>query len=135
MHFLRHANHESQIEKQKRRGEEEAVDQIERAADSRQHIAGIFHPRAAFDDRLRKITDDRGETEDKPSTIDGSESEPRNVRHQLKKADASEQRKGKRPEESLPGFLRADVRDQRMPPDHTPGQIRAHVAELVIAMQ
>jgi hypothetical protein len=34
----RHANHESQVEKQQRRGEKETIQKIERAADSREQI-------------------------------------------------------------------------------------------------
>ena len=43
-------NDETEIKKQKRRGEEQAVDQIKRAADSRKQITRIFHAGAAFDD-------------------------------------------------------------------------------------
>ena len=59
----RHANDQPQIKKQQRRGEEQAVDQIERAANSRQHVAGILHAGAALDDRFGQIADDRRETE------------------------------------------------------------------------
>src|SRR5436190_20407841 len=43
-------NDESQIEKQKRRREQNAVHEIERAADPGQPITGVFHPGASLDD-------------------------------------------------------------------------------------
>src|SRR5436305_1646243 len=45
---LWHADHEPQIEKQKRRGKKQTVHQIQRAADSGEQITGIFHASASF---------------------------------------------------------------------------------------
>ena len=94
------------VKKQQRRGEEQAVDQVERPADAGQHFARVLHIGAPFDDRLRQIADDRGETEQTPRIAGvqynsgGSRS-----RHQLKHAVAAEHREADRAKKSLPGFL------------------------------
>ena len=59
--LLRDADDETQIKEKERRGEEQAVDEIESAANSRQKISGILHAGAAFHNRFREIADDSGE--------------------------------------------------------------------------
>src|SRR5207245_7704831 len=53
--WLRHANHQSQVEEQQRRGEKQTVQEIERAADSREQIPRVLYVRAALDDGFSQI--------------------------------------------------------------------------------
>src|SRR5205807_10132751 len=83
---LRHPNHKAQIKKQERRGEEEAVDQIERSADPRQEIPGILDPGAAFEDRLGQVANHRRKAEQQTKQRGMCPIQDRQVsRHQFEK--------------------------------------------------
>ena len=51
-------DYEAHIEKHQRRGEKQAIEEIECAADSREQIARIFHVGAALDNRFGQIAED-----------------------------------------------------------------------------
>src|SRR5207247_7501648 len=53
--FLGHPNDQSEIKEQQRRGEKQTVQEIERAANSREQIARILYVRAALDDGFSQI--------------------------------------------------------------------------------
>lgn len=57
---LRNSRDKAQIEIEQRRGEKNAVDQVERATNTGKKPAGIFNPGASLDDRFGKIANDRG---------------------------------------------------------------------------
>ncbi len=106
---------EPQVEKEQRRGEEDRVDQIERAADARQEIAGVFHVAAALDDRLAEVADDRRKPEHEPE--DGSIMHLQRgelLGHQRDQSAGAAGREKQRAEKALPRLLRRDVRDERM---------------------
>src|SRR2546425_9188869 len=48
--WLRHPNHQSQVEKQQRRGEKQTIQKVERAANSGEQIPRVLYVSAAFDD-------------------------------------------------------------------------------------
>ena len=56
---LRDVDHEAHIEKQQGRGEKQAVQQIERAANSWEQIARVFYTGAALDNGFGQIAEDR----------------------------------------------------------------------------
>ena len=56
--LLRDVDHEAHIEKHQRRGEKQAIEKIECAADSREQISLVFYVGAALDDRFGQIAED-----------------------------------------------------------------------------
>jgi hypothetical protein len=51
-------DHEAHVEKQKRRGEKQAIQQIKRTANSWEQISRVFYVGAALDDRFGQIAED-----------------------------------------------------------------------------
>ena len=64
--FSRHPNYQSHVEEQQRRGEEQTVQKIERAADSGEQISRILYVRAALNDRFSQVAEHRGESKKQP---------------------------------------------------------------------
>ena len=56
--WLRHPNDQSEIKEQQRRGEEQTVQKIERAANSREQISRVFYVSAALDNGFGQISED-----------------------------------------------------------------------------
>ena len=48
--FSRHPNYQSHVEEQQRRGEEQTVQKVQRAANPREQVARIFYVGAALND-------------------------------------------------------------------------------------
>src|SRR5439155_17552317 len=93
---LGQANDKTQIKEKERRGEQEAVDQVKRPADSRQKVSGILHTGAALNDRFREIADDRSEAKNQAKHRRMRPVQDRKMNgHQLEHAPAGEKRKNK----------------------------------------
>src|SRR5205085_9509161 len=90
------------------RCEKDAVDQVERSADSRKKIAGVLHSGASLDDRFREIPDDCRKAEEQSQRSGVRPVQSRQLsRHQLEQTPAREERKHERTGEAFPGLLRA----------------------------
>lgn len=63
------------VEIEDRCGETEAIDQVKRTANSREHVSRIFHLETALEHRLGEITDDRrqGDDDRKNENVSGVE--------------------------------------------------------------
>src|SRR5437667_2465263 len=62
--WLRYANYQSQVEEQKRRGEKQTIQKIERAANSREKISRVLYVSAALDDGFSQVAEHCGESEE-----------------------------------------------------------------------
>ena len=120
----------TQIEIKHRSGEEEAIGEVENAADAGELVAAVFDGDAALEDGLGEISSDGGGAEN------GGED------HAVKPAERGElirnpgEHKGGGTEgaeegakEAFPGFRRADMRDHFVLPETHANEISAHVAE------
>lgn len=63
---LRHVDDEAHVEKHERRREEQTIQEIERAANSRKQIARVFYVGAALNNRFGQIAEDCGNPQQQP---------------------------------------------------------------------
>src|SRR5437764_6667462 len=113
---LLNPNYQPQIKEQKRRGEKQAVDQIERATNPRKKISRVFDTRAPFQDRLGKIADHRGKSEEQSK--DGRMRPGQHgqmLRHQFEQHQAAKGRERESAKKPFPGFFRANLGRHLMP--------------------
>src|SRR4030095_1313147 len=128
--YLCDVDHETHVEKQERRREEQTIQKIERATDSWKQIARVFYVGAALYNGFGQIAEDCGKPQQQPQHCRVCPVEHRQMpRHEFVKRQTAKRRKDNSAEKTFPGFLRADVRHHQMPPHRAARPIRTHGRE------
>src|SRR4051794_13553021 len=114
--MLPHPDHAAQVEKEKRGGEQDGIDEVESTADAREEAAGVFGAGRAFDDGLGEVADDGREAEAEPENEEveiAEGAEPAGLlREEGAHGEGAAGGKGERAEEAFPSLVRRDVRDE-----------------------
>src|SRR5439155_1695535 len=114
-----------------RRIKQEAIEQVQYAADAREEVARILHASFAFEERLDQIPNDRRDAKNHPENDSVQISHAAHLlMPELKKDHTRERRDNNRPSKPLPRFARADARNHFVLPDQGAYGISACVAEL-----